>query len=290
MIQKQMHFQIHPEISVDEAWEKLTEAGVHALYSSEDPEGAKEIVGILPAGLLHETLLEQCPCVASITPFVIEDIDWTAQWAAHGMDFHNGYVHLDLCKLGFPLEELSKWRTLRLQPGPGFGDMSHPTTQLVLRLMNKSVRNQYVLDIGSGSGVLTLCAVALGANHAHGFDIDPTALVHARHNAELNQMQDYTSFGLPEGYQLPKNISSAIILMNMIHTEQKVAWESLPQIHHLSGECLVSGILESERQAYLEQSKRWGWRLQEELAAEGWLGFRFFKGSALDSEQSIDWY
>lgn len=275
MSQKQMCFHVRPGICVEKAWDELNDAGVHPLYSSEEPEGKNEIVGILPEWLPHELLLTRCPNITQITPFELGEIDWASQWAAHGLDFHDGYVHLDLCKLGSLKESLTQWHTLRLQPGPGFGDMSHPTTRLVLRLMNKPVQNQYVLDIGSGSGVLTLCAVAMGASYAQGLDIDSAALEHAKHNAKLNHMEDRAAFELPEKYQLPKNVNSAVILMNMIRSEQKIAWDSLPQLHHLPGECLVSGILETERKEYLKQCKRWGWRLQEEITEEGWLGFRF---------------
>jgi ribosomal protein L11 methyltransferase len=274
-MQKQMCFHVYTETSIEEAWEELNEAGVHTLYSSEEPDGKKEIVGTIPEGFSQNAFLTQSRNINMITPFDLGEIDWTAQWATHGLDFHDGYVHLELCKLGFSKENLSKWHTLRLQPGPGFGDMSHPTTRLVLRMMNNSVQNRYVLDIGSGSGVLTLCAVALGASHAHGVDIDPEALVHAQQNAELNGMQGPASFDLPEKYRLPKDVDSAVILMNMIHSEQRVAWDSLSQVHHLPGECLVSGILETEREYYVKHSQGWGWHLKEEVEENGWLGFRF---------------
>lgn len=274
-MEQQICFHVNPEASVEEAWEELSEVGVHPLYSSEEPDGTKEIIGYLPNGFSDETLLTQCKTVDQATPIKVEEVDWAAQWAAHGLDFYEGLVHLDLGKLGFSEEKLlePQWRTIRLQPGPGFGDMSHPTTRLVLRLMGELVKDQYVLDIGCGSGVLTLCAIALGAKHAHGVDIDMAALEHAQRNAALNLMEARTSFGFPKDYQLPKEIERPVVLMNMIHSEQLVAMNALPQLQQRPATFLVSGVLETERQQYLKQCKRWGWKLQEELEEEGWLAF-----------------
>ena len=52
--------------------------------------------------------------------------------------------------------------------------------------------------------------------------------------------------------------------MNMIHSEQSVAWDSLPTLHTVQGECLTSGIRKEEQNLYLEKTTRWGWRLKNE--------------------------
>ena len=80
-----------------------------------------------------------------------------------------------------------------------------------------------MIDIGSGSGILTLSALSMGAKKAIGIEIDPMAVEHSRENAALNQLE--AEFFLPEQvFHIPDN--DIIVLMNMIASEQKVAWES----------------------------------------------------------------
>lgn len=186
----------------------------------------------------------------------MKEIDWESQWAIHGHHFRNGFVHVELLN-----------QEIKLKPGPGFGDLSHPTTQLVLEMMKPHVAGSTVLDIGSGSGILSLSALALGAKQAIGIDIDPEAIAHAQINAQINGMEQNAHFCLPE--EMPP-CEIGIILMNMIRTEQEIAWKSLKLHPKL---CITSGVLDEEKDIYLEQIKAWGFQIQRICKKENWLGF-----------------
>jgi ribosomal protein L11 methyltransferase len=260
-------FILKKDADVDEAWQELASAGIEVLYSVEDPVEGNQIYGNIKNNDL--------PTLRSVSSvkYIELTIDWESQWAAHGLDFHDGLVHIDLGSFGY-----DKGGIVRLAAGPGFGDLSHPTTRLMLKMIAKNPpRGQYVLDIGSGSGVLSICAHAMGADHVYGVDIDPEAIVHAKTNAEVNEMHKEIEFGLPADYQIPSSAKSAVILMNMISSEQKVAWESLPQIHSLKGEMITSGILKEQKKSYLKLFKSWGWNLVETMEEEGWMCFRMAK-------------
>jgi ribosomal protein L11 methyltransferase len=177
-------------------------------------------------------------------------VDWHEQWAQFAPHFKEGYAHLDC--------------GLRLAPGGGFGDLSHPTTRLMLRLLEGRCAGQVVLDIGCGSGVLTLAAVKMGASHAYGIDIDPVALQHATHNQQLNELENQTTFS--STWQGP----ATLILMNMISSEQQVAWNPRP-----FNTLITSGILSSQREAYLKWASSQGWTLLEEHQEDDWLSFLF---------------
>lgn len=197
-------------------------------------------------------------------------VDWQAQWEAHGFNFHDGHVHLEV-----PHAVSSPWQKLRLMPGAGFGDLSHHTTRLVKQMMGEDIRDQTVVDIGCGSGVLGIYALALGAKFVFAIDIDEQALEHTQKNAVLNNMQNKMSFHLPHEFQLPLQANSPFILMNMIQSEQQEAWNSLKSLHYKQGICIISGILAEQKQAYLKMVKEWGWQLLEEREEKGWLGIRF---------------
>jgi ribosomal protein L11 methyltransferase len=257
-------FYIHPHVPLDIAWEELEAAGIEIAYGSEENE-IKELYGYLEEG-------SSIPNLKSITSFnltVLPAIDWEAQWANHGWNFYEGKIHLDLNQFS------SKEGILLLQPGPGFGDLSHPTTRLVLRLMEKFISNTLVIDIGCGSGILTLAAIGMGASFAYGVDIDSQALEHALLNVRLNHLENKCQFCLPSALSLQPIQEPVLMLMNMILTEQQEAWKSLPILHPISGKWITSGIREEEKEEYLRQTTAWNWQLLEEAKEEEWIGFIF---------------
>lgn len=198
------------------------------------------------------------------------EIDWHSQWALHGHDFHDGYVHI-----------LVNDKMIKLTPGPGFGDLSHATTQLVLEMMRGHVENKVVVDIGCGSGILTLAAAAMNAKFVYGIDIDEGAIAHAKANAQINGMENRVDFCLPSELVLKlaeqPPTCEITALMNMIQSEQQVAWASIENIHHRISEIYVSGVLEEEKISYIQSANNRGWILKDENLKDGWLGFHYEK-------------
>ena len=76
---------------------------------------------------------------------------------------------------------------IRMDPGMAFGTGTHETTRLVMKIMQDEIRGgERVLDLGTGSGILSICASKLGASHCNAYDIDPVAVKVARENAEAD--------------------------------------------------------------------------------------------------------
>jgi ribosomal protein L11 methyltransferase len=192
-----------------------------------------------------------------------DTVNWDEQWALFAKNFKNGKAHIDLSSFGAN-------ETLHLLPGPGFGDLSHPTTQLMLEMMKGLIQDESVIDIGSGSGILTLAAAMLGAKSAIGIDIDPDAINHAKRNCELNHLEEKVTFSLTT----PKPMSSkSIFLMNMIWMEQKMVDPS--QFNLYAKRWIISGILKTQKKEYLEQAKSWGWIPIQEFSCQKWKGWIF---------------
>lgn len=191
-------------------------------------------------------------------------VDWEQQWTAFAENFYDGKAHIDLSRFG------GDSNPLLLSPGPGFGDLSHPTTYLMLQLMHRRIHQRFVIDIGCGSGILTLAALRLGAKSAIGIDIDIPAIEHARQNAKLNKLKALFSSKLPKSY--PKK---PLFLMNMIVSEQKQVMRQKVLLNRFHTEWITSGILATQRSEYLETTKKWGWVLVEELQRGEWLGMVF---------------
>jgi ribosomal protein L11 methyltransferase len=239
------------------AEEELLALGLTDTYLIEDDSSGEILLGGLgPASLPTQTLT--LSLLAETKPTA--PIDWHAQWAQFAQDFRDGKAHINLASFGAPA-------TLLLAPGPGFGDLSHPTTYLTLSLMAAHVPNQPLLDIGCGSGILTLAALHLGASSAHGLDIDPAALDHARQNALLNHLP--ATFSLT----LPQDQPPSILLMNMILPEQQLVMKEHKKLNALAKLWITSGILASQRTEYLRLTHSWGWKLVEERGQSEWCGF-----------------
>ena len=82
---------------------------------------------------------------------------------------------------------------MNLDPGMAFGTGTHDTTRLCLELLEECVTPQtHILDVGTGSGILSVGGVLLGASSALGVDIDPVAVKVAKENAVLNNVEDKT--------------------------------------------------------------------------------------------------
>ena len=85
---------------------------------------------------------------------------------------------------------------IRMEPGMAFGTGAHPTTQLCLEFVEDLVQpGQPVIDVGCGSGILSIAALKLGASHALGVDIDQQAIEVAQKSAELNGVASELELG-----------------------------------------------------------------------------------------------
>lgn len=190
---------------------------------------------------------------------------WEKQWELFAPNFKDGKAHIDLTPYGC-LE------TLQLYPGPGFGDLSHPTTWIVLTLVQPYMQNQAVLDIGSGSGILSLAAASMGASEVYGYDIDPEAVKHAKKNATLSRFQKKIHFSTHPPKKIP-----AVLLMNMISSEQAQAWNVIEDRIPPSATLITSGILKENAAQYLDWRLKQGWKKKKQLIEKDWIGFVLFR-------------
>ena len=135
------------------------------------------------------------------------EVDWEESWKDN---YPPQEVGESLVVLPYWLaEEYEGSRTpVILDPGLTFGTGAHPSTQMVMEAMEETVRPGHsCLDLGSGSGILSLVALRLGAGSAIGVDIDPKAEGIARENAA------YNSFAAPEFTALTGNVTEDKDLM-----------------------------------------------------------------------------
>ena len=129
---------------------------------------------------------------ATIEESQTEDKDWINNWKQY---FHQFYVDDILIVPSWEevkAEDKDKM-ILHIDPGTSFGTGMHETTQLVIRQLKKYVTpDTEMLDVGTGSGILGIVALKLGAKHVLGTDLDPCAVPAVAENKEANQIVDET--------------------------------------------------------------------------------------------------
>ncbi|MCC8022970.1 MAG: 50S ribosomal protein L11 methyltransferase, partial [Clostridiales bacterium] len=120
---------------------------------------------------------------------VCDQEDWINNWKQYYKPTPIGNK-LIIQPLWYDQIEANGRRILKLEPGLAFGTGTHTTTQLCIRLLEQAgVEGAQVLDIGCGSGILSIAALLLGAAGATGIDIDPVAVKTARENGISNGME-----------------------------------------------------------------------------------------------------
>lgn len=124
----------------------------------------------------------------TITESQTEDKDWINNWKQYFKPFvFEGIVIKPTWE---EIDDTMQGKiVVNIDPGTAFGTGSHETTQLVISQLDKYVKDgDELLDVGCGSGILSVIGLMLGAKHAVGTDLDPNAIVATRENAEINNI------------------------------------------------------------------------------------------------------
>ena len=181
---EQMFVDIMPEGPADDGIAYLN------FYLEEDTEVEPVLERV--RGVLEEVRGYMDIGEGTITESQTEDKDWINNWKEF---FHQFYVDDILIVPSWEeiKEEDKDKMILHIDPGTAFGTGMHETTQLVIRQLKKYVKPGIeLLDVGTGSGILGITALKLGAGHVVGTDLDPCAVPAVQDNKEANQIVDDT--------------------------------------------------------------------------------------------------
>lgn len=165
-------------------------------------------------------------------------------------------------------------KVLNIEPGLAFGTGSHPTTKLCLETLESYIsESSTVLDIGCGSGILSIASLLLGAKSAFGVDIDSLAVKTAKANALQNGF-DESKFKVVQGDLSDKvsgkfNVIVANIVADIIMTFNKQVGAFLED----GGVYITGGIIETREDDVTASFKENGFEVIERRENNGWLVF-----------------
>lgn len=197
----------------------------------------------------------------------VEQEDWQNGWRK--------YYHP--MEIGSRLAVVPSWQQydtdrvkLILDPGLAFGTGGHETTSLCLEALDEQVRGgERVLDIGTGSGILAIAALKLGAASAEGVDIDPVAVRTAGENAALNGVQDKLTVLVGD---LSDKASGTydIITANIVANAILSLAPAVPGLMAEGATFIASGIIDSRKDEVIAGLEKAGLAVVEVKEKRGW--------------------
>lgn len=218
-------------------------------------------------------LVQRCGIDAgSIAVHSLPDEDWNAAWARS----------VEPLRVGQRIVIRPSWATvalhaddveLILDPKQAFGTGHHATTQLLLEWLEAHVHGgEHVLDVGTGSGILAMVALRLGAASAWGIDHDPVAIECAHGYAIENGFGTELTL---DTSALTSTEQVDIVLANLDRRTLLDLSSALPRRVHRHGRLVLSGILIDDREDLLHAFRQDGGDLVWERERDGWLAMAF---------------
>lgn len=171
-----------------------------------------------------------------------------------------------------PLEKI-----IALDPGMAFGTGTHPTTSLTLQALESTLRGgETLLDVGTGSGVLSIAAKHLGAKEVYAYDLDEVAVRSAKENMDLNKVAKdvhVSANDLLKGIEIESDVIVANILADIILLMIPDAWRLLKQ----TGTLIVSGIIEEKKEMVLTAMEEQGFVVDQVFQQKDWYAIMLKK-------------
>ena len=160
---------------------------------------------------------------------------------------------------------------ITLDPGCAFGTGTHQTTQLCMKAIEKYLKkDDSVADIGTGSGILAICAKKFGANSVYGCDNDETVIDVCIENAQINGINDIV-FELNTADNLTQKYD--FVCANILHNILAEIMGDLKNIMKPQAKMVLSGILDEKKPVVLDAIDKHGLKIIETLTQDQWVAF-----------------
>ncbi len=241
-----------------------TDAKIHLYIDPADnPAEAVSFLGerLTAEGIAHTVSAEQ-----------VREEDWANNWKKYFKPLPVGEKLLICPSWEQPGKDAANRQVLKIDPGMAFGTGGHDTTRLVLEVLENTVKaGDRLLDVGCGSGILSIAACLLGADSACGVDIDPLAVRTAIENGEENALTvpRYTILhgDLVDKVQGEYEVVVANIVADAIIALSPAVRPFLKQ----GGRYIVSGIIDTREQDVLDALARVGFTVTARFTRGGWV-------------------
>ncbi|WHX85288.1 50S ribosomal protein L11 methyltransferase [Bacillus paralicheniformis] len=233
-------------------------------FLGETVEGIKETINNL---LLYDIDLGR----NKITISEVNEEEWATAWKKyyHPVKISEKFTIVPTWEEYTPVhtDEL----IIEMDPGMAFGTGTHPTTVLCIQALERYVKEgDSVVDVGTGTGILSIASAMLRAKQVEGYDLDPVAVESARLNSKLNKVSDHIEIkqnNLLDGVEGEKDVIVANILAEVILRFTDQAYSLLKD----GGYFITSGIIQQKKQEVKDALVKEGFTILEVLSMEDWV-------------------
>ncbi|MCR5452046.1 MAG: 50S ribosomal protein L11 methyltransferase [Lachnospiraceae bacterium] len=212
-----------------------------------------------------------------ITQNVVDDADWKDNWKKYFHSFEVGDIFI--CPSWEEVPDEWEGNTIvRIDPGMSFGTGAHESTRLIIKQMKKYITaDSKVLDMGCGSGILSIVAGKIGSKDITGVDIDPDCLISTEENLEKNDIPGDTyklySGDITVDEELTKKVGSGydVVLCNIL---ADIIVGMLPKISAAvkkGGILITSGIINFKEEMIKEALIKEGFEIKDVLYDGEWV-------------------
>jgi ribosomal protein L11 methyltransferase len=169
---------------------------------------------------------------------------------------------------------------IEIDPGLAFGTGLHETTDMCLTLIEENLQGGTLLDIGTGSGILSIAAAKLGAEYALGIDRDPLAVEAAQNNVKINNVESAVKISLGD---LADGIDKSFdtVVSNILAEAIVQLTPSLNDILNENGVFIASGIVIDKEGSVIQALEKYGFKVQEIRHKADWTAILAKKGEKL---------
>lgn len=212
----------------------------------------------------------------------IRDEDWMASWKKFYKPVEIGQ-RLIIIPAWFDIKEKNARIPVRINPGMAFGTGTHPTTQLSLELLEKYVQpGMKMIDVGCGSGILSIAGILLGASHSIAVDISEAALLSTAENTALNGVQDKVETGQASIREIRTGKFSTqkapLVIANILLKVLEDLFDlGMGELVSADGHLLISGILNDQVDEIEKKALASGFTRVEQTTQGDWSGLAFRK-------------
>ena len=198
-----------------------------------------------------------------------ENQDWSKKWKEKWTVTHVT-EHIAVVPSWLEYQPKENEITITLDPGCAFGTGTHQTTQLCMKAIEKYLKKgDSIADIGTGSGILAICAKKFGASSAYGCDNDETVIDVCIENAQINN--ENCIFELNTADKLTEKYD--FICANILHNVLFEIMGDLKNIMKPQAKMVLSGILDEKKSVVLEAIEREGLRIIDTIHQDQWVAF-----------------
>jgi ribosomal protein L11 methyltransferase len=161
---------------------------------------------------------------------------------------------------------------IELDPGMAFGTGTHPTTVMCIQALERTIETgDKVIDVGTGSGVLSIAAAMLGAQQIRAFDLDEVAVRSARLNVKLNKVNEMVAVSQNNLLDGVEDSSANVIVANILAEVILRFTEDAARIVKQNGYFIASGIIQPKKDQVKDALVKAGFDIEESILMEDWV-------------------